>query len=594
MSSNRILLIGSSATMRHVIKNQCEQSGYNIDILSSYTAALEQLNDRHEDRQYDCLVIDWPVTPLKDTEAFFERLKSPSFDQIPLILLSQDLHPSVRKWVASHPNALLLEWKEYYTLASNIDHMLERSAKTASDQSLNVLANRSSNVLIIDDSKKTRIALQDLLLSNGYNVSVATDAQDGLQKAVNGNYHLAIISYYLQGISSDSLCQRLANNPATKRLPYTIMADTYCDYVVKNSLAAGAVDCLFRQEADELIIAKIDAIGRMVHHHDQLNESYLRLDAILSAVKDGLYCVDKKGRLTFANARAKQLLSYPTNYSFEGAFAQELFHHSSANGTVISKENCPIHRAYGHGVSVNDMNSVFFDANKNRVKVRLSIRPLMVDNHANGSIVEFTSAEKDAFSDSKAWYRIAYENNAGVMNRQHFESCLSNTINRARRNNGNETLLVVNIEYSSNGSRPANISTRTPLVNAISRLLTQQFRNSDLIGYLGDGQFGLILSHTHIEDIFLVTGKFNDAIVTLSNKLKSSRLDFSGGLASIGSKSTFTASELIAKAQLGAQIAKRRGRNYVFYYDQNKIIPSTQGIAKNTYQTHPPRISQVS
>ena len=76
-----------------------------------------------------------------------------------------------------------------------------------------------------------------------------------------------------------------------------------------------------------------------------------------------------------------------------------------------------------------------------------------------------------------------------------------------------------------------------------------------------------------MDDAYLVTRKLTQAIINLSTRLKNSRIDCSGGLISIGRTNTFGPTELISKAQLGCQIAKRKGRNYTFVCDINQVIP---------------------
>ncbi len=571
----KIMLVEPSATMRYVLQNYCEKSDYETESFSSFERAQEALKNQYRvfDLEYRCVILGWPSTPAAGADEFFELLEAADYHDLPVIVLAQDLRADARAWVAGRSHTVVVRWKEYRSIIDLVSRLLDQDISTDDEAFPVKFSNSDINILVIDDSPSIRYALSDLLNLQGYNVDVVGTVEQSLESARAGSYDIAVIDYYLKESTGDDLCRQLMSEPQTSDITCAILTGTYSDHIIKRSLRAGAVECMFKNESSELLLARIDAISRMVRNKKQLKEDHLRLDAILGSVKDGVYGVDHDGRVTFVNSRAKSLLGYGGNEDFVGNSAHELFHHSDDKGLPVSAKNCAIQRAYEHGVAVQNMDGIFFDYKGRCVNVTYTIRPLIIQNKESGSIVEFSKREQNAVLDPSTWRFLAYDNVSGLMSRRHFESCLENEINRVKRTRAKNSLLVISVDFAGYGGPAVNISTSASLVRAVSRLLARRFRNTDLMGYFGEGQFGLILSHTSVDDAYLVTRKLTQAVINLSKKLKNTRIDCSGGLISIGRTNAFGPTELISKAQLGCQIASRKGRNYAFVCDINQVIP---------------------
>jgi PAS domain S-box-containing protein len=65
-------------------------------------------------------------------------------------------------------------------------------------------------------------------------------------------------------------------------------------------------------------------------------------DRILELAGEGIYHADERGRITFANPAAADLLGWPQD-ELIGKPAHELLHHSRPDGTPYPRERCPIH-----------------------------------------------------------------------------------------------------------------------------------------------------------------------------------------------------------------------------------------------------------
>ncbi len=575
------MLIEASATMRYAIQSFCEDSDHEIDFFSSYTEASEALSSQYNtfDNDYHCIVMGWPnIRKTNGGENFVKLLGAPDFHDLPVIVLSQDMRADTRAWVAERNHTVLVPWKEYQTVLDLINKLIGHDISQEIEVFPSKFPNGDINILVADDSPSIRYALSDLLNLHGYRVQVVDTAVKAFEVASNSDFDIAIIDFYLQESTGDELCRKLLTDDKTQHMTCAILTGTYSDHIIRRSLRAGAVECMFKNESSELLLARIDAISHLIRGKKQLKDDRNRLDAILDSVKDGVYGVDKKGYVIFINSRAKTMLGYEQGVDLVGKLAHDLFHHSDASGKPILPEASEIHRAYAHEITSQNMDGTFFDHQGKAIDVAYTIRPFMLNNKASGSIIEFSPKVESTVVDPKTWNNLTYDALTGLMNKRYFESFLNNEILRAPRSQSNASLLLLDLEYCARGSKqvrtvkPVSIEKSTSMVRTAAKILTQSFRTTDLIGYLGNGQFGIIISHKQPEDALLVTRKLVQKIYAVSLQMKFTRLICSAALINIQNCAPNDAGQLLSKAQLGCQIAKNKRLYHVFIGEHNQIV----------------------
>ncbi len=576
------MLVEASATMRYVLQGFYENSDYEVHSFSSYVEASKALSSQYTkfDTEYQCVIAGWPKSrKIEGGGEFLKLLEAPDFHDLPVIILAQDLRADTRAWVATRDHAVLVPWKAYQSSKALVNKLIGQDISQETEVFSSKFPNSDISILVVDDSPSIRYALSDLLNLHGYKVSVVDTAEKGLVAAQQSNFDIAIIDFYLEESTGDELCSKLLSDDKTQHMTCAILTGTYSDHIIHRSLRAGAVECMFKNESSELLLARIDAISHLIRGKKQLKEDHNRLDAILGSVKDGVYGVDKKGYLTFVNSRAKTLLGYAEESNLVGKRAHDLFHHSDASGKPVPPEACEIHRAYAHEITTQNMDGIFFDYQGKAISVNYTIRPLTLEGKVAGSIVEFSPKEESTVVDPRTWNNLTYDALTGLMNKRYFESFLNNEVRRTTRSQAYTSLLVIDVEYCARGNqqvravKPVSIAKSENMVRTVARVLTDSFRTTDLIGYLGNGQFGVIITHNHAEDALYVTRKLIQKIYAVSLQMKFARLTCAAGLLSIHKFAQFSGSQMLSKTQLGCQIAKHRGLYHAFLCDNNETFP---------------------
>lgn len=139
---------------------------------------------------------------------------------------------------------------------------------------------------------------------------------------------------------------------------------------------------------------------------NQLEELQTAYQLILGAAGEGIYGLDREGRITFGNAASTAILGWKSE-DVLGQFAHEVHHHSYADGEIYPREECPIYRAIKDAEVHRVDNEVFWRTDGSAVPVEYTSTPIMKDDKPDGAVVVFRD-----ISDRKAieaQRELAYE-----------------------------------------------------------------------------------------------------------------------------------------------------------------------------------------
>jgi twitching motility two-component system response regulator PilH len=116
-------------------------------------------------------------------------------------------------------------------------------------------------VLIVDDSPTERYFLTELLTKNGFNVSVAENAEEALLKLKSGTPDLILMDVVMPGQNGFQLTRQLSKDPATQNIPVIMCTSKNQQTDRIWGLRQGARDYIVKPvKADELL-GKIAALS---------------------------------------------------------------------------------------------------------------------------------------------------------------------------------------------------------------------------------------------------------------------------------------------------------------------------------------------
>ena len=556
-----ILIIEPSATMRLGI-NRLLQDSYVLQHTSGYEDGLEKLvHAATSNNPYAALILHWPTLSDPASDELIALLIEPEQHELAVLILAHESNASNRHWISMRPHSAMLHLENIDEMKQSLDTLLS-VAPHAPKPSSPPESSEPISILFVDDSPTVRAKFRRLLSSQGYGVEIAGSLEEAMQLTEAHTFDIAIIDYFMPSGNGDELCRRIKQSPRTADITCAILTGTYLDKVITDSLDAGAVECMFKNEADSLFLARVAAMSRSVQISKRTEAERRRLDGILESVGEGVYGVDSVGEITFVNNSAKRILGYPAHIELIGLKPQALFHRNCPSEQARDNELCALQEAYQQGEEINALETVFTRQDSSTIQVELTIRPLFIDHKLEGAVVAFRDISMRKLLEDELKWQANHDPLTKLFNRKYFEDTLQREVERLRRGGEKCALLYLDLDRFKYINDTAGHAAGDQLLIEIAHHLENRLRETDMLARLGGDEFAIILRNVSEESIFEVAENFRTLLAqhTFSYNGSSYKINGSIGIAPIDENSK-TAGEVLANADIACHIAKGKGRN---------------------------------
>lgn len=109
---------------------------------------------------------------------------------------------------------------------------------------------------------------------------------------------------------------------------------------------------------------------------------------ILDAAGEGVYGLDRNGRVTFGNTAAEEIIGWRTE-NILGQKVHDVHHHTHVDGSPYPVEDCPVYAALTDGEVHTVDDEVFWHANGTPIPVEYTSTPIIRDGKPDGAVVIF-------------------------------------------------------------------------------------------------------------------------------------------------------------------------------------------------------------
>jgi len=561
----KILIIEESSTLRHVLLKMLSNSEFQVDIEVKFNDGLQRLQDS-KGHGYIALIIGWPNVTLASADDLLSLLCEKEYQHIALLALSHETEAAKIAWASSRPRTGFLLWSNHGEIIQSFRNLLSNSTLT-----IPVIVDAEQEpikILLVDDSPTARVKFRRLLVANGYITDAASSPEEALKKVQTTHYDIAIIDYFMPVMTGDILCQRLQDDALTSSIVCAILTSAYADKVITDSLQAGAVECMFKNESDNLFLARVAALSRNVQNTKQINQEHKRLNGILSSVGDGVYGINTKNEIDFINPTALSILGYADGKSLIGKKPQDVFHTRFAQqgkkqiSAVELYENL-INRP--HKVALE---TYFVRYDGSPTQVELTIFPLQIDGKTEGAVIAFRDISERKLLEEELMWQVNHDPLTKMFNRKYFEDALEEEVRRLKRGSDESALLYIDLDRFKYINDTAGHATGDKLLIELGHMMNQRLRKSDLLARIGGDEFAVIMRN--IDKIHI-----NSAVEQFQNLLSGYEFSYLGRdytiHASIGvaiiNKDSKSSGEVLANSDIACYVAKTNGRDQVHIYD---------------------------
>jgi PAS domain S-box-containing protein len=129
-------------------------------------------------------------------------------------------------------------------------------------------------------------------------------------------------------------------------------------------------------------------IAERKRNEDELRHQLAFTSAITTQLGEGLYALDREGRLTFMNAAAERMLGWRES-ELLGRFTHDVIHFRRTDGTPIPATECALLGVMQSGTSVRVEEDVFTRRNGTVFPVTYTASPIVTDGQVVGAVTAF-------------------------------------------------------------------------------------------------------------------------------------------------------------------------------------------------------------
>lgn len=557
----RVLIIDESTTLRFLLTRDLEMNNYGVIQAATVDDGMAALRaSRSEGPPLDSVVLSWPATHSSSHRALIALLESPTYEHLSIVILSQNASDEILLWIKQRQNAALTLLVQCSDVPATLDQLCKGSNE------LSDLYEETEvdpiRVLFVDDSRSIRKYYGRLLSRHHYAVTTAESVKDAWEILGNINFDIVITDYFMPQENGYVLCQKIRKESRLNHIMTAVLTGTYLDKAIRDSLNAGAMECMFKEEADELFLARVFSMARMVRNQREINAEGLRLAGILASVGEGVYGVDSSGEISFINPAALRILGYAKDTNLIGAPAHDCIHPINEHGDNIPAEDSLIQKTYFSSEGLRSHETQFRHQTGRAIPVDCTIVPLMIEGEHEGSVIAFRDVSERKLMEQKLRWQATHDPLTELFNRRYFEEQLELEFHHVSLGGQTSALLFLDLDRFKQINDTAGHEAGDKLLIMISKQLASRARGSDTLARLGGDEFAVILRDIDPSTVKDTADAFRNILSSMafSHEGHSFNVEGSIGISIINNQSA-SVNEIMSQADAACHQAKQHGRN---------------------------------
>ncbi|MEE8606613.1 MAG: PAS domain S-box protein [Nitrospiraceae bacterium] len=217
------------------------------------------------------------------------------------------------------------------------------------------------NILLIEDNPGDARLIREMLgevRGASFAMEVASELPTGLQRLSAGGADVVLLDLSMPG--SGGLDTFTKAHAQAGHVPIIVLTGLDDEAVAVRAVREGAQDYLIKGQVDSHLL------GRAIRYAIERKRAEAALERlrhqnemILDGAGEGIYGLDLHGNTTFVNPAGAKMIGWEIE-ELIGKPLHDILHHSKADGTPYSREECPIYAAFRDGAVHHATDEVFW------------------------------------------------------------------------------------------------------------------------------------------------------------------------------------------------------------------------------------------
>ncbi len=145
-----------------------------------------------------------------------------------------------------------------------------------------------TRILVVDDRRGTAKALAEFLKAEGYQVAIAREGPEALEKVKHEDLDLVLLDVMMPGMDGFEVCRRIKSDPDTIFLPVILVTALKEKEDRVKGVRVGADDFISKPPGRHELLARVKSLVRMKSLHDALEASNEKLRGLAAERKKKL------------------------------------------------------------------------------------------------------------------------------------------------------------------------------------------------------------------------------------------------------------------------------------------------------------------
>ncbi len=172
-------------------------------------------------------------------------------------------------------------------------------------------------LLIVDDERAGREALEGLLLNQGYRLHFASSGAEAVAAIQQLRPDLVLLDVMMPGMDGFEVCRKLRANPLTAEIPVLLVTALDDRETRLEGITAGADDFISKPYDRGELRLRVKTIMRIGRYRRLLNER-ARFNSVVENASNGYIVVKDDGTISYANVSARSFLNLAAPGLVEG------------------------------------------------------------------------------------------------------------------------------------------------------------------------------------------------------------------------------------------------------------------------------------
>ena len=363
----------------------------------------------------------------------------------------------------------------------------------------------------MDDDKRMRESVADLLKAHNYKVLTADGGKDALAKLENHKVDIMLLDLCMGDISGHQVMDYL-NKKGLNVLEIVVSGDTSIESAI-DSLRHGAHDYIRKPYAPEELMARLDSAVNKISLEKENTIIRARLENseklyrfMINSSPDMFYMLDEKGHFTFLNEKVRGLLGYDKTDLIGKHFSELIYNEDIELATFSFNERRTGSRATSDfELRVRCKNGSAYEKlfETNSIPIEVTAMGVYRTHNNVSKFIGTYGVARDLTERKKAEETIKYQAYhdllTGLPNRLLFKDHLSLAMAQARRREKCLAVMFMDMDRFKVINDTLGHVMGDNLLRAVSLRLKENLRSEDTLSRIGGDEFLILLSNLDAE-----------------------------------------------------------------------------------------------